>query len=197
MWLKLHQEAWHLSHRYETLGIYFKNWCKPCWAKTVSAYLVHSSEHLCCVGDPLYSPTEDVQGQLQPLQDLTAFTVQTQPLQHLKTHTHTLVNLLSDGDVNAHFRSPGSYCTSSVSLPLVSSSWMFSSARLRACSSACSLCFKVYWSHLKAMAIWPKVVWRTKTVSIFREPVNFRYCWACSVSFFVVRIRTNRKQCVG
>ena len=55
-------------------------------------YLVHSAEHLRCVGDSLHSPPEDVQTQLQPLQDRTALTVQTQALQsltaqHRNTHT--------------------------------------------------------------------------------------------------------------
>lgn len=54
-----------------------------------SVYLVHSSEHLSCVGDSLHRATEDVQRQLQPLQDRTALTVQTQALQCLKTHTNT------------------------------------------------------------------------------------------------------------
>lgn len=49
--------------------------------------------------------------------------------------------------------------TSRVSLPLLSSSWMFSSARLRACSSAWSLCFRVYWSQRKARAIWENATW--------------------------------------
>lgn len=58
----------------------------------VSGYLVYGPEHFSCVGNSLYSSTEDVQRQLQPLQDLTALTVQTQPLQCLKTHTNTHVS---------------------------------------------------------------------------------------------------------
>ena len=54
------------------------------------------------------------------------------------------------------------YFTSRVSLPLVSSSWTFSSARLRSCSSACSRCFRVYWSQRKAMAIWAKADWEQR-----------------------------------
>lgn len=50
-------------------------------------YLVDGTEHLGCAGDPLYCPSQDVQRKLQPLQDAAAFTVQTQSLQCLKTHT--------------------------------------------------------------------------------------------------------------
>jgi len=49
-------------------------------------YLVHSTEHLCCVGDSLHCPSEDIQTQLQPLKDVTALAVQTQALQCLKAH---------------------------------------------------------------------------------------------------------------
>lgn len=123
-----------------------------------SAYLMHGTKHLCCVGDSLHSPSKDVQRQLQRLQDLTALTVQTQALQCLKSHSVTSqAHLLSGGNMkiylNHHTR------TSRVSLPLVSSSWMFSSARLRACSSACSLCFRVYWSQRKDSANWEKAAW--------------------------------------
>lgn len=55
--------------------------------------------------------------------------------------------------------------TSRVSLPRLSSSWMFSSARLRACSSACSLCFRVYWSQRKARVICAKAFWKQEHVS--------------------------------
>ncbi len=58
-------------------------------------YLVHSAKHLSRVGDSFHSPSEDVQRQLQPLQDLTALTVQTQALQCLQKHTNTHVLLLS------------------------------------------------------------------------------------------------------
>lgn len=58
-------------------------------------YLVHSSEHLGCVGDSFHGATDDVQRQLQPLQDLTALTVQTQALQCLKTHIDTLLSTCS------------------------------------------------------------------------------------------------------
>lgn len=60
---------------------------------------MHSAEHLSRVGDSFHGPTEDVQRELQPLQDLTARTVQTQALQCLKTHTNTRVSF------KAYFRS--------------------------------------------------------------------------------------------
>lgn len=106
-----------------------------------SGYLVYGPEHLSCVGDSFHGPTEDVQRELQSLQDLTALTVQTQALQRLKAHT---ANTDVSPSVYWLTSDPVALRTSRVSLPLVSSSWTFSSARLRACSSACSLCFRVY-----------------------------------------------------
>lgn len=45
------------------------------WGGGVREYLVHGSQHLGRVGDALHRPTEDVQWQLQPLQDLAALAV--------------------------------------------------------------------------------------------------------------------------
>lgn len=126
------------------------------------SYLVHSSEHLSRVGDSFYSPAQDIQRKLQPLQDLVAFTVQAQGLQCLDAHisTHTVILKVFFFPFRSAFTGLARCLhTSSVSFPLLSSSWMFSSARFRACSSACSLCFRVYWSQRRARAIWEKAVW--------------------------------------
>lgn len=88
-------------------------------------------------------------------------------------HTHTLMYLFSGGVIKTHFRSSVLYCTSKVSFPLLSSSWTFSSARFRACSSACSLCFRVYWSQLKARVIWEKAVCEQQSVTLFHP--DFKY----------------------
>lgn len=138
-----------------------------CWAPKTSEtgttgggpqYLMHSSEHLGCVGDSFHGAAKDVQRQLQPLQDPAALTVQTQALQHLKTHIRALGERL----IPFIHRSLVIHGTSRVSRPLVISRWTFSSARFRACSSACSLCFRVYWSQRKARAIWEKAVCQQK-----------------------------------
>lgn len=102
------------------------------------------------------------------------------------TQTHTCsCPLLGSG--GAHFRRPVSYCTSSVSLPLVSSSWMFSSARLRACSSACSLCFRVYWSQRKARAIWEKAACKQQSIVSFTlmHPYRSDIEWKPSIEIHV------------
>lgn len=46
------------------------------WGREASGgHLVHSSQHLSRVRDALHRPTQDVQRQLQPLQDLAALAV--------------------------------------------------------------------------------------------------------------------------
>lgn len=76
------------------------------------------------------------------------------------THRHTREHLLCGSVIQKCISQHQSWTrTSSVSRPLASSSWTLSSARLRACSSACSRCFRVNWSQREASAIWEKAAW--------------------------------------
>lgn len=62
---------------------FYTMWCHII---CLQLYLVHSTEHLCRVGDSLHCPPKYVQRQLQLLQDGAAFAVQAEDLQHLRTH---------------------------------------------------------------------------------------------------------------